>query len=193
MTFQDHFSEQAKQYAKYRPRYPAALFEYLATMAPVRELAWDAGTGNGQAALELAKHFQRVIATDASADQIENAFRHERIDYRVEPAEKTSIAANTVDLVTVGTAVHCFDFDAFYTEVRRVCKPKAVLAVWMYNLPSIDPKVDRCLNIFDNKILKAYWPERLNYLFECYRTIPSLLRKSYRPNLPWKQNGIWMT
>ena len=129
MPFRDFFSSQSKEYAKHRPGYPEAMFDYLASLAPSREFAWDCGTGNGQAALALVERFQHVIATDASAVQIENAFPHERIEYRIEPSEKTSIPANSVDLITVGTAVHWFDFDPFYAEVRRVGKPDAILAV----------------------------------------------------------------
>lgn len=172
MTFQDHFSKQAKQYAKHRPRYPKEIYNYLASLVPKHELAWDAGTGNGQVALELTNHFQQVIATDASADQIENAFPHNQIEYRTEPAEKTSINPKSVDLVTVGTAVHWFELDGFYQEVKRVCKPNAVVAVWVYNLPSIEPQVDNVLDMFTNKLLKPYWPEKLHYLFEQYRTLP---------------------
>jgi ubiquinone/menaquinone biosynthesis C-methylase UbiE len=182
MTFQDYFSEQAKQYAKHRPRYPDEIFEYLASITPQKNLAWDVGTGNGQAALELAKHFQRVIATDASSEQLENAFRHKRIEYRVEPSEKTSIVSQTLNLVAVGTAVHWFDLDGFYNEVRRVCKPGGILAVWVYNLPTIDPNVDRVLDMFTNKILKPYWPERLHYLFAQYRTLPFPFEEIKPPN-----------
>ncbi|MBD0326304.1 MAG: SAM-dependent methyltransferase, partial [Pyrinomonadaceae bacterium] len=53
MEFKDHFSEQSADYAKYRPRYPAALFEYLASVTAEHERAWDCATGNGQAALGL--------------------------------------------------------------------------------------------------------------------------------------------
>ena len=172
MKFQDHFSEQAKEYAKHRPHYPEEIYDYLASIVSKKELAWDCGTGNGQVALELVKHFKNVIATDASTDQIENSFQHDHIDYRIEPAEKTSITPKSVDLVTVGTAVHWFDLDGFYREVRRVCKPEGVIAVWVYNLPSIEPKVDKILDRFTNKILKPYWPEQLHYLFEQYRTLP---------------------
>jgi SAM-dependent methyltransferase len=182
MAFQDHFSKQAKGYAKHRPRYPKEIYDYLASLVSKHELAWDAGTGNGQVALELANHFQNIIATDASADQIENAFKHKQIDYRIEPAENTSIAAGTVDLVTVGTAVHWFDLDSFYEEVRRVSKPKAVLAVWVYNLPAIKSQVDKILDRFTNKILKPHWPERLHYLFEQYRTLPFPFEEITPPN-----------
>lgn len=172
MSFRDHFSEQAKEYARHRPKYPAAMFAYLASLAPTRELAWDCGTGNGQAAMELVEKFQRVIATDASAAQIENAFPHERIEYRVEPSERTTIPAGTVDLVTVGTAAHWFDFDLFYAEVRRVGKANGILAVWTYHFPVIDPAIDRWLEHFYWVTLKGFWPERIHYLEEHYQSLP---------------------
>ena len=86
MTFKDHFSRQAADYAKFRPGYPQELFEYLGSIAPSRQLAWDCGTGNGQAAVGLASVFDRVIATDASENQIANAEQHVRVEYHVAPA-----------------------------------------------------------------------------------------------------------
>jgi hypothetical protein len=73
MRFKDHFSRQAADYAKFRPHYPQELFDYLGGIAPSRQLAWDCGTGNGQAAVGLASVLERVIATDASEKQITNA------------------------------------------------------------------------------------------------------------------------
>jgi hypothetical protein len=32
MKFPDHFSQQANHYARYRPLYPAKLYEYLASL-----------------------------------------------------------------------------------------------------------------------------------------------------------------
>jgi ubiquinone/menaquinone biosynthesis C-methylase UbiE len=172
MPFRDYFSTQAKEYAQHRPVYPAAMFEYLASLAPSNELAWDCGTGNGQAALALATKFQQIIATDASATQIENAFPHERISYRVEPSEKTTIPLNSVDLITVGTAVHWFDFEPFYAEVRRVGKPGGILAVWTYSFPIIEPEIDGWLGHFYWETLAGFWPERIHYLEERYETLP---------------------
>lgn len=172
MSFRDHFSEQAKEYARHRPTYPAAMFAYLASLASATDLAWDCGTGNGQAAIALAEHFQRVIATDASKAQIENAFLHESVEYRIEPSESTTISNGTVDLITVGTAVHWFDFDLFYAEVRRVSKPEAILAVWTYYFPVIDPAVDQWLEQFYWETLQGFWPERIRYLEERYKNLP---------------------
>ena len=172
MPFRDYFSTQAKEYAQHRPSYPESMFDYLASLTPSQELAWDCGTGNGQAALALAARFQKVIATDASAAQIENAFPHERISYRVEPSEKTSISSNSVDLITVGTAVHWFDFNAFYQEVRRVGKQDGILAVWTYSFPIIEPEIDRWLEGFYWETLAGFWPERIHYLEKRYETLP---------------------
>lgn len=172
MDFEDHFSAHAEQYAASRPTYPGALFEYLASLAPDVDLAWDCGSGNGQAAVSLAEYFNRVIATDPSADQIENAFTNPRVEYRVEPSETTSIESNTVSLVTAGTAAHWFRFEEFYAEVRRVCKPRGILAVWCYHLPDILPEADRLLQRYLRDILNGYWPDRFRYLDKKYKTLP---------------------
>jgi len=186
MPFRDYFSTQAKEYAKSRPRYPGEMFDYLASLAPSNKLAWDCGTGNGQAALALADRFQRVIATDASAAQIESAFSHERIEYRVEPSEKTSILSNSVDLITVGTAVHWFDFAPFYAEVRRVGRQNGILAVWTYYFPVIEPEIDRWLEHFYWDTLSGFWPERIHYLEERYETLPFPLEEIEHPEFEMK-------
>ena len=106
--------------------YPQKLFDYLGSIAPSRQLAWDCGTGNGQAAVGLASVFDRVIATDASEKQIANAQSHESVDYRVAPAENSGIESATIDLIMVAQALHWFDLDRFYAEARRVLKPNGV-------------------------------------------------------------------
>ncbi len=171
-SFPDHFSNLAGEYARYRPRYPSALFEYLASVAPSRRLAWDCGTGNGQAALALAEHFECVVATDASAEQLAHAAAHAKVEYRAELAENVSLASNSVDLVTVAIAVHWFELSAFYEAVRRVTVPSGIVAVWTYHLPAIQPAVDAALERYYSEILAGYWPEPSRYVHERYRTLP---------------------
>src|SRR5437764_2789848 len=122
MEFKDHFSKQAVDYAKFRPRYPKKLFRWLASIAPGTELAWDCATGSGQAAVELAECFDRVIAIDASEKQIANAERHPCVEYRIATAEQSGLEAGSVDVVTVAQALHWFDLQQFYAEARRVLK-----------------------------------------------------------------------
>lgn len=172
MSFEDHFSKQAREYAQYRPHYPRELFDYLASISPSHQLAWDCGTGNGQAAQELVRYFNRVVATDASADQLAQAVPHDRIDYRVERAEEVSLENNSVDLVTVAVAVHWFDLEPFYETVRRVAVPNGILAAWTYHLPMIEPAIDRVLAHYYREVLDGYWPERIRYLDQRYQTLP---------------------
>src|SRR2546430_8781655 len=119
MSFKDHFSRQAADYAIFRPGYPRELFDYLGSIAPGRQLAWDCGTGNGQAAIALASLFDRVIATDASDKQIANAQRQEHVAYHIAPAENSGIDSGTIDLIMVAQALHWFDLNRFYQEAQR--------------------------------------------------------------------------
>jgi SAM-dependent methyltransferase len=158
VAFKDHFSKQAAGYAKFRPRYPQKLFDYLGRIAPSRQLAWDCGTGNGQAAVGLASVFDRVIATDASEKQIANAQSHKIVEYRVAPAENSDIESGTIDLIMVAQALHWFDLDLFYGEAQRVLKLDGVLAASAYNLLHIEPAVDGVVNRYYYEVVGAFWP-----------------------------------
>ena len=156
--FKDHFSKQAAGYAKFRPRYPQKLFEYLGSIAPSRQVAWDCATGNGQAAVGLASVFDRVIATDASEKQIANAQPHERVDYGVAPAENSGIGSATIDLIMVAQALHWFDLDRFYGEVRRVLRNNGVFAASAYNLLQVEPAIDAVVNRYYYEVVGPFWP-----------------------------------
>ncbi len=171
-TFKDHFSAQAADYARYRPRYPRALFAYLASLCPEHELAWDCATGNGQAAHSLAEHFTQVIATDASAEQIANAAPHAGVDFQVAPAAQSPLATHAADLITVAQALHWFDHDAFYAEVDRVLKPNGVLAVWTYSLLRFNPALDAVIKHYYGEVVGSYWPVERRLVEEEYRPIP---------------------
>ena len=172
MSFSDHFSAVASNYAEYRPRYPDSLFDWLAGLPAHRETAWDCATGSGQAAVALASRFERVIATDASAGQIAAATPHPRVEYRVAPAEASSLDPASVDLVTVAQALHWFDRPAFYAEARRVLRPDGVVAAWTYGHPSIDePRADAALQRFYSETVGPYWPTERALVDAGYRTI----------------------
>jgi len=158
VSFKDHFSKQAADYAIFRPGYPQELFDYLGSIAPIRQLAWDCGTGNGQAAVGLASVFDRVIATDASEKQIANAQPHEEVEYRVAAAENSGIESDTIDLIMVAQALHWFDLDHFYAEARRVLKPHGVLTSSAYNLLHIDPAIDEVVNRYYYEVVGPFWP-----------------------------------
>jgi SAM-dependent methyltransferase len=147
------------------------LFQWLASIAPSKELAWDCATGNGQAALELGEVFDRVIATDASDKQVANAEPSPRVEYRVATAEESGLQAGSVDLVTVAQALHWFDLEKFYAEARRVLKPRGVLAAWAYKLATVSPAIDPVVKHYYSDIVGPFWPpERV--LVEKFEELP---------------------
>lgn len=177
MAYEDHFSGHAGAYARHRPRYPDALFAWLASVSPDRARAWDAGTGNGQVAVALAGHIDRVVATDASSDQLAHAVPHERVEYRNEPSDHGSLGSASVDLITAGAAAHWFDLDGFYREVKRVGKNRAVLALFSYGprdfADASTPQFgEPILHHFQEDILAGFWPERIQLVHDRYTTIP---------------------
>lgn len=172
-TFRDHFSNVSSQYASFRPNYPRQLFDWLGSITPSRELAWDCGAGTGQASVKLADVFDRVIATDASRAQLEAATAHAKVEYRVAPAEESGLESSSADLVTVAQALHWFDLPRFYAEVRRVLKPRGVIAVWTYNLMVIDDgPIDVMIRDYYWNIAGPYWPAERRHVENGYVEFP---------------------
>lgn len=170
--FSDHFSPIASAYADCRPGYPAQLFDWLASMCAARELAWDCGAGSGQASIALASRFGRVIATDASAEQIAHAAPHPRVEYRVAPAERSGLDAGCADLVTVAQALHWFDLDRFWLEVRRVARRDALFAAWTYGSLQVEGEaVDALMQGFRRDIA-PWWPAERRHIENGYRELP---------------------
>jgi len=161
VTFKDLFSAQSRDYARFRPTYPDALFAWLASVAPDHTCAVDVATGTGQAASLLAPHFRRVVALDASAAQIAAAPARANVEYGVAPAEATGLEPASADLLTVAQAFHWLDPARFFTEAARVLRPGGVLAVWCYGLTHIVPAVDALIAHLYGDVLGSYWePER---------------------------------
>lgn len=172
MSFTDLFSEKSATYAQARPTYPDSLYQFVAGAAPARDRAWDCATGNGQAAIGLARHFGAVEATDASEQQVANAIAAPGVHYSVQPAESTRFEPASFDAVCIAQALHWFDLDRFYAEVRRVLKPGGVIAVWGYGWTRVSPEVDRAFERHLLAKIEPYWPEQNALLIAGYRTIP---------------------
>jgi ubiquinone/menaquinone biosynthesis C-methylase UbiE len=164
------------------------LFRWLGSVAPSTHLAWDCATGNGQAAGELAKVFDCVIATDASEKQVASAEANSRVKYGVAPAEQSGLDAGSVDLVTVAQALHWFDLDRFYAEVRRILKPKGILAAWAYKLATVSPAIDAIVNHYYSDVVGPYWPaERV--LVEKFEELPFAFEQMAAP--PFEMAADW--
>ncbi len=170
--FSDHFSSVSGAYADFRPRYPSALFEWLAGIVPDRALAWDCACGSGQASIDLADRFEGVIATDASESQLAGARPHPRITYRTAPAEDSGLPDGSVDLIAVAQALHWFDLPRFYAEARRVLKSGGVLAAWSYGIQTVaGDDANALVGHFYHDVVGAYWPPERKLVEAGYRTM----------------------
>jgi SAM-dependent methyltransferase len=183
----DHFGQVAGDYAAFRPHYPVQLFEWLASIAPHHTLAWDAGTGNGQAAVALARHYRRVLATDMSAEQIANAEAHRGVEYRIAAAEASGLPTASVDLVTVAQALHWFDIPAFMAEANRVLVPSGAIAAWTYGVVRSDQaEADQVLHDFYYREIGPWWPTNRKLVEEGYQGIPFPFRPIAPPDFEMK-------
>jgi SAM-dependent methyltransferase len=169
MSFADHFSTIATQYATYRPHYPAELAAELAARCERRDFAWEAGCGSGQLTTSLAPHFATIIATDPSQAQLDAADPRPNIDYRRAPAEASGLPDGCADLVVAAQAAHWFDWPRFVAETARVAKPGALVALVSYGIVEVDhtPAIAR----YYHETLAGFWPPERRHVENGYRDL----------------------
>ncbi|MEO6220452.1 MAG: class I SAM-dependent methyltransferase [Ginsengibacter sp.] len=184
----DNFSRHSALYSKFRPGYPKELFDFLIPLVREKKIAWDCGTGSGQVAFKLSEYFDEVHASDISANQIANAIHKDNIYYSLVSAEETLYTKNKFDLVTVGQAIHWFNFENFFSEVNRTLKAGGCIAVFGYNIMQIDKAMDNIIAEFYKVITGPYWDEERKYLDENYETIPFPFNEIKAPVLTGKYN-----
>ncbi len=93
--------------------------------------------------------------------------------YRVAPAEDPGLDEATVDLVTVGQALHWFDQKRFFEGVRRVGAPGGAIAVWAYDLFEIpdDRAAHAAIRDFHASV-EAFWPAERALVARRYADVP---------------------
>jgi SAM-dependent methyltransferase len=186
----DHFSSVSAAYSAFRPRYPRALVEFFASLAPRHELAWDCGAGSGQATLDIARHFAFVVGTDLSADQLARAPKDRRVGWAASAAERAAIRSRTIDAIAIAQALHWFAHDEFYSEVRRVASgPDAPIVAWTYAAPRMDGDVGAVLRRFIFEDIREYWPPERKYVDTEYHTIPFPFERVDAP--PFSLENDW--
>jgi SAM-dependent methyltransferase len=183
------FSAIAAEYARRRPHYPPEIFTWIAAQAPGRRLAWDAATGNGQAAIGLAQHFAAVYAVDHSAEQIAAAPAHPRVSYYTAPAEICALPSGSCDAVTVAQALHWFDLPTFFSTVERVLRPGGLFCAWGYSFAHVMPAVDAVIERAVLTPLAPFWAAQNRLLWDNYRSItiplPELPTPAWQLTLQW--------
>ena len=131
------FSDRVADYTKYRPDYPASVYQFLQQHYRLdkRSVIADIGAGTGIFCEPLLKRGCNVMAVEP------NGPMREACDARLScwsqyrsvagTAENTTLADASVDLITAAQAFHWFDQTACRCEFARVLKPAGGTAlVW---------------------------------------------------------------
>ncbi len=183
----DNFSHQSANYANFRPQYPKAIFDKIKKHLSSTKNAWDCATGNGQVASELSKFFDLVKATDISENQLKQAPKISNINYSIQPAENVDFPDHFFDLVTVAQAIHWFDFDRFYAEVKRTLKPDGIIAILGYSLFRSNPETNKIIDHFYYDVIGSSWDEERKYLDDAYKSIPFPFQEIATPEVNFKE------
>lgn len=167
------FGDNADDYRAFRPHYPDALFAWLARAAKENRLAWDCGSGSGQAAVGLSRHFIKVLATDPDERQLALAPKEANVDYRIARAEDDLGLRKEVDLIACACSIHWFDLPRFYENARRALRPDGIIAAWTYDWPrtEVEP-IDLILRKLKEDILGPFWGQNSSLYFNRYETLP---------------------
>ena len=189
----DLFSDISQIYKQARPSYPHAVIAEILSHVPQKHFVWDCGAGSGQFTQLLSPYFEHVVATDLSAQQLQQAPYLDNVSYQIQHAEKTSFAQKSFDLITVAQAIHWFDFDAFYAEVKRTLKPNGILAVIGYGLiQAKDIEINQIIQSLYYDTLKGYWDAERRYVDEAYETIPFPFEEIESPTLHMQYQWTFM-
>lgn len=190
----DNFSQISAEYAKFRPGYPGDLFDFIKTQIKCFDTAWDCGTGTGQVAVPLSEMFQMVYATDISATQLQNATIKNNIAYSCQPAEKTNFESDFFDLITVGQALHWFNFSKFYLEVNRTLKKDGTIAVMGYGLIITNVETQILIHHLYYDIVGSYWDPERKFIEKYYNHIPFPFRETpvpaFETTFQWTLNQL---
>lgn len=153
-------------YAEHRPQYPGELFRELAQSCQGTDLAWEAGCGTGQATKYLSSHFSRIVATDASSDQISKATSLKQVSYLTSSASVSPLANDSADLVFTAQAIHWFDRQAFVNEAIRVLRPQGTFAYLYYSTMQEDSAITATTNRELSNIFNNHGPAEWRNAYE---------------------------
>lgn len=165
------FSARSDGYAQFRPSYPQGLFDWLARQCSRTQLALDIAAGSGQASRPLLRHFDQVVACDASPEQLRSSNDWQSVLYFAARAHRLPVHQQTADLIVVAQALHWFATPAFFAEVRRVLRSDGLFCAWCYSLLTIEPALDEVVAHLHGSILNGYWPNERVSVDSRYRDI----------------------
>lgn len=151
------FDAWAPDYDRYRPGYPAELFDEIADRLalPERPRVADLGAGTGLATLAMAARGWRMTAVEPGGPMLE-VLRQQAAARGLEvatvraSAEETGLPAASFDLVTAAQAFHWFDHPVAVREMARIVRPGGGVALfWNVRDAASSPLLAEYNAVFD--------------------------------------------
>lgn len=183
------FNTKSNDYESARPVYPRELFEFLKRECYSTETAWDCACGTGQVSKSLVNYFNKVYASDINENQILNSFKSESVNFSVQKAEETTFSDSFFDTVCVAQAMHWFNLEKYFREVKRVLKTGGVFACWGYSFFKIEPDIDKVVKEILLDPIKPYWSSRNKILWDKYKDVTFPFKHIQTPEI--EMNQIW--
>jgi SAM-dependent methyltransferase len=103
-------------------------------------------------------------------------------------AEAAPFADRSIDLVVAAQALHWFDLDRFYDEVRRVVRPGGIVAAVSYGLLEISPSIDKVVRRLHTEIVGPYWDPERHHVDTGYAELPFPFIEVTPPSLAMKEH-----
>jgi SAM-dependent methyltransferase len=135
---------EAIMYDQTRPTPPSLLIEILTQLihTPRPALVVDLGCGTGLSTFIWGERADHVIGIEPSDDMLTQA----RIKLKTHPyathityqrgiAHQTSLASNSVDIVTCAQAFHWMEPSVTLAEIARILRPGGIFAAYDYSWP----------------------------------------------------------
>jgi len=133
----DAYTKKAEDYAIYRPAYAPEAIDALLKLTGfgANWVVADIGSGTGNVSRHLVSQARQVFAVEpntAMRRQAEHLLNsHASFKSIAGTAEQTTLASHSIDLITVGQALHWFEPQATMIEFARILKPGGWLAaIW---------------------------------------------------------------
>jgi SAM-dependent methyltransferase len=143
MDSANRFSDRVADYIKYRPGYPASVFDTLVAEGCLtsQSVVADLGSGTGILSAEFLVRGNIVFGVEPNAAMREAAesLLGSNANFRSVDgsAEMTTLPDASVDLIVAGQAFHWFDIANTRTECLRIIRPGGVAAL-LWNDREID-------------------------------------------------------
>ena len=170
-------------YSKFRPSYPKAILDlvsgYITKHGGGFDLAVDVGCGSGQSTFYLKDRFKHCIGVDISKAQVQEAqlkgeqVHCKNVEFKVGNGMDLPVETSSADAVTIAQAWHWMtNLDTFYSECKRILKPKGSLAVYGYgNVQLLNDQCNLLVRDFYKNTLNGCWHKERHHIDNEYAEV----------------------